>query len=133
MEIENKIFTSFLIEINETKNWSQLILQVQIQPGFLGFKGWVISEDGEKKSLRTKPTDELKGYIKNLHSQIATSAESKWNKLEFILLSNMNFKRMLIWDSDWQRTIDLENRKFKQKNPDYKVPKWKWEDNELLS
>lgn len=122
------IICQFLKEINEFQDWVELKLEVEFQLGMLGFKGWSILEDSTIKSLRAKPTDEVKIYIKQLHSVVAINPESKWNKLEFILYPDNTYKRSLVWDSKWQREVDSENLKHKQRNPNYQLPRWKWDN-----
>ena len=127
MNLDTNILIDFLKEINEFDDWVELKLEVEFQPGMLGFKGWAHLKDSTQKSLRSRPTEELKTYVKHLHSKVAINSESRWNKLEFILFSDTTFKRIYIWDSKWQKEIDFENKKYKEKNPEYQLPRWKWQ------
>ena len=131
MQKEEQIITRYLKSLCDNNNWQELVLEIEIQPGMLGFSGFEINNDGGKKSLRTKPTDNLKQAVKDLHRETAINEYSKWNKMVFKLKSDLSYIRDFIWDQEWQQKVNHYNLEHKKKNPDYKLPKWPWVKQEL--
>jgi hypothetical protein len=129
MEVDTiyKDISAFLSSLIELESWQEAVLNIEIQPGVLGFNGYCLDKNGQDLSLITRPTYDMCEQIKLLHLNTATNSLSKWNRLKFSLTSDMLIRTEFIWDKDWQNEVDKLNRKAKRKNPKYLLPKWHWE------
>ncbi len=129
MDLSNyyKIINNYLNSLIEIDYWEEVVLNIEIQPNVLGLSGYLILSDLNKVSLKTRPTEILKEAIHQLHQKTATSIESRWNKFQVKINKNKTVQYIYIWDEVWQQEIDSENRKVKEQNSDYKLPKWHWE------
>ena len=127
MDIIYKRITTYLLSIVESDSWSEILLNVEVQPGVLGLNGYYINIESEKKTLKTRPTEQLREDIKVLHDITAIDNITKWNRLTILLKSDYSFTVEYIWDQPWQDEIDSLNLDFKKKNPKYELPKWNWE------
>jgi hypothetical protein len=121
-----KILKEFLYELNQNEDWTKLVIEIELQPAFFGVSGYCLVENKNEISLRTKTTDDFDKTIKDFHLN-NSNAFNKWNKIHYSVDKIGNENLSLIWDSVWQEEIDSENRKVKEQNPDYKLPKWHWE------
>jgi|GEM_PF-6222051 len=119
--------SNFLKSLITVSDWNEAVLNVELQPGVLGMNGSVMFDNGKKESLRTRPNEKIINAIWQLHLLTSTENNVKWNRLRIVINNGLELETEYIWDQEWQDKIDKENRKIKEKNPDYKLPKWSWE------
>lgn len=124
------ILTDYLLDLVGTEAWSEIVLNIDMQPGVLGLTGYYMDSENLKKSLRTKPTKQLKLDIKEYHRATTSSYENRWNMMIFHLYKGRGYKRIFIWDEVQQNRIDNYNLEYKKKHPEYVIPKWHWENLE---
>ena len=121
-----KRLKDFLNEINQNLDWTLLVIEIELQPAYFGVSGYCIIENKNEIALRTRTTDDFDNLIKDFHLRSSDSF-NKWNKIKYSIDKVGNEYLSLIWDEVWQKEIDSQNRKVKEQNPEYNLPKWHWE------
>lgn len=117
----------FLIDLIGTNSWTRAELNIEIQPKMLGMSG--DSYNGQiRNNLRTRYSEELGNKIKWLHKHTTEGGNQKWNKAQVHLTPNDKLEIQFIWDEQWQNEIDTYNSREKELDPNYDIPKWRWEE-----
>lgn len=122
----NKLLHDFLLKINEIDTWNILVVEIELQPNFIGISGFCITNQDKRISLRTRTDDHFDDIIKSYHIY-NSDINNKWNKINFSLNLNRSESLSFIWDQEYQNEIDELNLTAKKQNPDYVLPKWHWE------
>lgn len=107
-------------------NWNSAELNIEIQPGMLGFNGNCFSKEN-RTSLKTRTPSELRTAVKDFHTAMTKDGTNKWNKAKFTLYPDHKFDLTFIWDEVWQKEVDDLNKKEEKRDPKYSRTKWPWE------
>lgn len=130
----NEVYNSlgdFLINLIPNEDWTVAELTISIQPKMLQMSGFSHGDFDEKISLRTKFDSELKSKILWLHNLTTEKGKNKWNRGIFKVTPDQKFEFEFIWDEQWQDEIDIINKAEKEKDPNYDIPKWHWDNSQL--
>lgn len=125
----NEVYNSlgrFLLGLLPATEWLKAELNIEIQPKMIGMSGSCFT-GSEKRSLRTKPDNDIKEKINWLHATTTHGGHNKWNKAKFTITPDKKFDMEFFWDKEWQDKVDNYNRQEAERDPSYTPPKWHWE------
>ncbi|MBB6463605.1 hypothetical protein [Flammeovirga kamogawensis] len=123
-------FIETLVEyLNNNFEWDTLHLKISIQPKSINYKPKFFL-DNERIPFRLK--SEMKNYIMDTvqkkHIQSTKNGKNKWNFANLTLYPDGSHEIEYIWNQDHQDEVDGYNREAEEEDPNYKAPKWHWEE-----
>ena len=112
-EIFNQIAVSIIEILPKGEIFNQAVLEIKRLSGNIGYTGYYITSNNEKKWLNIFNLNIDSSYIEDLYllSQTYPLIHKNWNRATYILFPEGRMEIEYIWDQELQDEVDKYNDK----------------------